>query len=92
MSDYLTAIGDQALPQGEAPDWVHLLPAGRMKARDGRVFDLADAQVLVHAFAEGGVDLPIDHEHQNDKPEARWNGPVRAAGWIKALEQRSTGL
>lgn len=34
----------------------------------------------------------MDYEHQNDKPEARMNGPVPAAGWIKELRADDTGL
>jgi len=40
---------------------------------------------LVAAFKAGGIDLPVDHEHQNDNPDARLNGPVPAAGRITQL-------
>ena len=33
----------------------------------------------------GGIDLPIDFEHQNDNPDASLKSPVPAAGWIKVL-------
>jgi phage I-like protein len=64
--------------EADAPEWVHLFPNGHMKSRDGREFDLAD--------------LPIDYEHQADKPEAQLKGPVPAAGWIKALAANESGL
>ncbi len=79
-------------PGGGAPEWVHLLPDGHMKGRDGREFELADPGALVLAFQSGGIDLPIDYEHQNDKPEARLSGPVPAAGWIKELRAAEGGL
>jgi len=36
MDATLTATCDRVLDQG-APEWVHLLPAGEMVGRDGRV-------------------------------------------------------
>ena len=47
---------------------------------------------MVLAFQLGGIDLPIDYEHQNDKPEAKLSGPVPAAGWIKELKAAAGGL
>ena len=44
------------------------------------------------AFQSGGIDLPVDYEHQNDVPEARLHGPVPAAGWIKELKADAAGL
>ncbi|WP_340214117.1 phage protease, partial [Dinoroseobacter shibae] len=41
---------------------------------------------MVALFHQGGIDLPIDHEHQGDDPARQKNGPVPAAGWIKGLE------
>jgi len=79
------SICDRALPPGGAPEWVHLLPAGAMTARDGRAFDLTNPGAVILAFEQGGINLPIGYEHQNDKPEAKLPGPVRAAGWISRL-------
>lgn len=93
MPSLVLATCDRALgPSGAAPEWVHLLPEGKMTGRDGRTFDLADAPGLVLAFQSSGIDLPIDYEHQNDKPEAKLSGPVPAAGWIKELKADETGL
>ena len=65
MTGLALATCDRALaPDGTAPGWVHLFPEGRMTGRDRRVFDLADPAALVLAFEAGGIDLPIDHEHQ----------------------------
>ena len=44
------------------------------------------------AFRLGGIDLPIAYEHQNDKPEAKLNEPVPAAGRIKALRADDGGV
>ncbi len=93
MRGLVSGTCDRALaPGGDAPEWVHLFPEGQMTGRDGREFDLADPGALVLAFQSSGVDLPIDYEHQNDRPEARGNGPVPAAGWIKELKLAAGGL
>lgn len=93
MSGLKLATCDNALPPGGAvPEWVHLLPAGHIVARDGREFDLPDPAALILAFQDGGIDLPVDYEHQNDKPEAKLKGPVPAAGWIKELAHNESGL
>lgn len=93
MSGLELATCDRALPPaGGAPEWVHLIPAGRIEGRDGRVFELADPAGLILAFQSGGIDLPVDYEHQNDKPEAKLKGPVPAAGWIKELKADETGI
>jgi len=86
MTGLALATCDLALPPGSAPDWVHLFPGdGEVKGRDGRAWQLIDPAALVLAFQSAGIDLPVDYEHQNDTPEAKLNGPVPAAGWIKEL-------
>lgn len=76
----------------DAPEWVHLVPAGTSKARDGRRFVVSDPQALVRTFAAQELDLAIDYEHQLDRPEARNSGPVPVAGWIKELAARADGI
>ena len=46
MTATASATCDRAL-SGDAPDWVHLFPAGHMTGRDGREFDLADPQAII---------------------------------------------
>lgn len=93
MAEPSSAVCDCALAaDGRAPDWVHLFPAGRMTGRDGRVFVLLDAEAVIRDFRARGIDLPVDFEHQNDRPEAKLHGPVPAAGWIKELRADDTGL
>lgn len=93
MSDPIEFAVDLALTaEGHAPEWVHLLPLGRFVARDGRVFDNSNPDGLIATFGSRAVDLPIDYEHQNDRPEARLNGPVPAAGWVKELKRKADGI
>jgi phage I-like protein len=93
LSRLTLATCDSALPPGsDVPEWVHLLPVGHIVARDGREFDLSDPAAVILAFQEGGIGLPVDYEHQNDRPEAKLKGPVPAAGWIKELAHNESGL
>ncbi len=95
----LVATCDRALDTGNgaAPDWVHLLPLGAVEGRDGRAWTLDDPQGLVSAFNAAKVDLPVDYDHQNDKPDPgrtpfAKTGPVPVAGWIKELKVATNGL
>ncbi|WP_323005436.1 phage protease [Pseudorhodobacter sp.] len=90
--DVALPMGGALPPEGDAPEWVHLLPNGPTVARDGRKFDLGDPAAVILAFEENGADLPIDYEHQSDRAEANLNGPVPAAGWITALAANESGL
>ncbi len=94
MRGLTLAICDRALhPAGEAPEWVHLLPPGKMQGRDGRAYELADPPGLILAFQSGGIDLPVDFEHrqrQGRSPTSR-AGAWRA-GWIKELRADASGL
>lgn len=72
----------------EVPEWVHLLPAGEISARDGRRFRLDNPDAVIAAFEAGGIDIPIDYNHAADRKDVTQSGPVPAAGWIKALANR----
>ena len=87
MTGLVLATCDRAFaPGGDAPQWVHLLSEGLETGRDGRDFDLQDPAALILAFQSSGIDLPIDYEHQSENSDAKMNGPVPAAGWIKELK------
>ncbi|MBI4799680.1 MAG: hypothetical protein HY794_13335 [Desulfarculus sp.] len=73
----------------EAPEWVHLLPAGRLTTVDGveyLVDQAALAQIMASQSAHG-ADLVIDYEHQTHE-----GGQAPAAGWVKELAARPDGL
>jgi phage I-like protein len=87
------ARGVSPLPPGDAPDWVHLLPPpGTITARDGRVFHCQNPAAVMHATAARGLDMVVDFEHASEIDAARLAGPVRAAGWVKALRSDATGI
>lgn len=94
MTGLRLATCDRALPRpGDAPEWVHLLPAGdHIEARDGREYRLLDPGAIILDFQERAVDLPIDYEHQMARASAGDKGPVPAAGWIKELRHDASGL
>ena len=80
--------------QGEAPAWIHILPAGEFVGRDGRgPYTLGDAHAVIAAtiaFAKG-ADLVVDYEHQTLTAKDH-SGPVPAAGWMKEFEARGDGI
>lgn len=92
-------LGGQA-----APTRIRVIPDGDFDAVDGRPgnikgvkakkwhMDATVAAKVIALFKEGGIDLPIDYEHQTLK--AAENGrPAPAAGWITALDYvPGTGL
>lgn len=92
MDGFLTATLGSELPAAGAPEWVHLIPSGHVQTRLGPPFRMDNPDIVLQMFAERGIDLPIDYEHQNDKPEAKLKGPVPAAGWIKELQARPNGI
>jgi phage I-like protein len=92
MDGLLTATLGSELPAAGAPEWVHLIPSGHVQTRLGPPFRMDNPDTVLQMFAERGIDLPIDYEHQYDKPEAKLKGPVPAAGWIKELQARPNGI
>ena len=97
MARLIAACAEAELPATDTataaePQWVHLLPGGLIKGRDGRSFALDNPDAVI-AASDDGADLPIDYDHQMDDPKARpASGEVKAAGWIKRLELRGDGI
>ncbi len=78
---------------GEAfspPEWIMLVPAGRIEAVDGRVFFNDVPEAVVAAFARHGLELPIDVNHKSEVAPAGEETP--AMGWITALEVREGAI
>jgi len=72
------------------PEWIRLLPLGRVELADHRepfMVDETALKAMVAGFRSRGVDLVIDYEHQSLQGER-----APAAGWIKDLEARGDGL
>lgn len=82
-----------ALPEGDAPEWVQLLPAGPTVATvDGRgPYKVEDATALAAASLPAGARLPIDENHATDLAAPKGE-PAPARGWIVALSARADGI
>lgn len=81
----------QAMPEGDVPDRIRVIPAGTTVGVDGRVFTLSDPAAVVSAFWALGRDLPIDVEHSTHiKGPA--GEPAPAVGWIKDLMVEDGGV
>lgn len=74
--------------------WVHLLPSGEFKARDGRgpwLMDDPESVIQQTKLYAGINQLPVDYEHQIDL-SAKNGQPAPAAGWIQGLQSRDDGI
>ncbi|SFH12779.1 phage protease [Pseudomonas sp. NFACC45] len=83
-----------AVSDGQAPEWVELIPQGpKVTGRDGRqwLFDEQAGMLVQSSFTGRGIDLPIDWEHATQH-RATKGEDAPAAGWIKELEIRNGGL
>ncbi|MDK3072762.1 phage protease [Sedimentitalea sp. JM2-8] len=89
------AICAQVLPAGEgsdAPEWVHLLPAGEIATADRRgPYHVTDLDQLVANSMRDGVDLLIDQDHATDLAAPKGD-PAPARGWITELQARADGI
>jgi len=73
------------------PDWIEIVPAGRMIGKDGRgPYHLGDPHRVVADFerrrAANKADMMIDWEHGSECAGA--DGGAPAAGWIDRLDVR----
>lgn len=73
----------------QPPAWIQLTPRGQVTARDSRIF-IFDPEKLVAAHLAGGIDLPIDFDHETEM--AMFSGTKPARGWIVELQARPEGL
>lgn len=76
------------------PEWLHLIPAGRFTAIDGRgPFEVTSeiAEKVIAAFNADGKKLPVDENHSTDLAAKKgFSAPAR--GWIVELQARDTGV
>lgn len=92
-STLLALCSAVSLPQQEgAPDWVHVLPVGRVTTVDGRgPYLVKSLQAIAAASLPAGAKLPIDECHAIDRAQPLgMSAPAR--GWIVELQSREDGL
>ncbi|WP_323114330.1 phage protease [Pseudomonas guariconensis] len=80
--------------EGQAPDWIELIPPGpTVTGRDGRtwLFDDLAQQLVLAAFTGRGIDMVIDWEHATEVAAPKGD-EAPAAGWIDRLELRNGAL
>lgn len=85
-----------ALPsiEGQAPEWIELIPTGPViEGRDKRawLFDEQAQQWVLAAFTGRGIDMVIDWEHASEVAAPKGE-EAPAAGWIDRLELRGGAL
>lgn len=91
----LALASSVALPaQGQAPDWIHLLPtaAGGIQTRNGLgPYSVEDAAEVIRASLANERGMPIDENHATDLAAPK-GGPAPARGWIVELQARDDGI
>jgi phage I-like protein len=93
-SDTMIALcASQVLPDGDAPEWIHLLPAGDLRTGDGRgPYRVAAAADLIAASIHSANDrLVLDENHSTDLAAPKGE-PAPARGWIVDLQSRADGI
>lgn len=80
-------------PEAEAPEWIHLLPAGPLlQTNDARgPYRVEDVAALIAASLADGARLPIDENHSIDLAAPRGE-PAPARGHIVELQARPDGV
>jgi phage I-like protein len=73
---------------GNVPEQIQLVPAGRMPTRDGVFFTNDMPHLVVERFENDPGDKVIDYEHATDLKVA---DEAPAAGWIKSIFVNDAG-
>ncbi|PWE30005.1 hypothetical protein DDZ14_16145 [Maritimibacter sp. 55A14] len=92
----LAMMAQQALAEpgadAEAPEWVHLLPAGAIQTADARgPYSVADAEALIAVSFTDTDRLVLDENHATDLA-APSGAPAPARGWIVEMQARPSGI
>lgn len=82
--DSIALFRELTLADGDAPAWIHVIPAGPdVQANDGRAFRMKDPAAVVAQFSR---DVRIDEDHESEQ----WRGKTKARGWIRELRHVET--
>lgn len=93
--DDVTALMGAGLPdsaEADAPEWIHLVPAGEISTQDRRgPYRLEDAQAVIQASFADTSRLPLDENHATDLA-GPLGLPAPARGWITEMQARDDGI
>lgn len=92
MSDRcaLNAREPAELPEGDAPEWLLLVPEGEaVIGADGRMFRSPGSPALLAEHQRRGLKLPVDENHATQLSPGR---PARACGWITEFRLQDGAL
>lgn len=81
-----------ALPQGEAPEWIELIPAadtdGIVRGLDGRWWRMPRPEAIVEAY---DIPFPVDINHATET-QAKRGEASPAQAWIEQIEVRDGAI
>lgn len=89
-----TDLSAQPQADGQAPEWIELIPTGpTMIGRDGRfwLFDELSQGLVIDGFTARSIGLAVDWEHASEI-KAPNGDEAPAAGWIDQQEIRTDAL
>lgn len=76
----------------QAPEWLHLLPAGEARTQDGRgPYRTTDPAAVIAASLQSGGKLVLCENHATDLAAPK-GGPAPAHAWITELQNRDDGI
>lgn len=89
----LQASGLPEIATGEVPEWIHILPAGKLLTVDGRgpYISQNPDQIIAASMAESGGKIVVDENHATDIA-GKAGLPARAAGWVVEMQSREDGI
>lgn len=78
--------------EADVPDWIHLVPNGRIETHDGRgPYQIEDAQAVINASMADRGDIEIDENHASFLSAPK-GGEAPARGWIVEMQARDDGI
>jgi phage I-like protein len=80
------------LSGSQAPEWVHLVPAGEIQTYDNRgPFRIEDAEAVIQNSMSLRGDIEIDENHATFRSAPK-GGAAPARGWIREMQAREDGI
>ncbi len=78
--------------EGQVPEWIHLVPAGRIETFDGRgPYEVSDPQAVIEASFAARGEIEIDVNHSTFLAASK-GGEAPARGWITEMQARQDGI